>query len=294
MKRIALTGATGYIGKNFIRLLSAKYNIFCVIRKRSNNDNVNLSNCSIVSYSDEREIYDILDKINPDVVVHLAGVFFKSHNSENIGKMIDCNIRFSTVFIDAAAKAGCRRIINTGSYWQNYSGELYNPVNLYAATKQAFEDIIRFYQEVENISVITLTIFDTYGPEDNRKKVLNSLISLRDGDSIDMSSGNQKMFFCYIDDVIKAYDLAIERLLKFPEGIVEKYSVRSDIPVPLKEVVNKLLEISGKNLNINWGALPDRKREIENPEGIGEILPEWKPDFDLDRGLKLLSESYRL
>lgn len=292
MYKLVLSGATGYIGKNFVQLLSSKYKIFCIVRKVSNIDDIRNIRCTILSYSDEKELYGVLDRIKPDVAIHLAGVFFGGHDSNSIGEMIDCNVRFSTVFLDAVVKAGCRRFVNTGSYWQNYLCDIYNPVNLYAATKQAFEDIIRYYIEAESISALTLTIFDTYGPGDNRKKILNSLMKLRDGESIDMSRGNQKLFLCYINDVIKAYDVSIERIMNISDGIMEKYSVRTDTPIPLREIVERLLSISGRTININWGALPNRNREIENPSGIGKTIPDWKPDYDLDRGLKLFSDSY--
>ena len=293
MYKLVLSGSTGYIGKNFIRILGNKYEIFCIVRKKTDKENAIKGNCVVISYSKEKELYGILDSIKPDVAVHLAGVFLGNHDSDTIGGMIDCNIRFSTFFLDAAVKAGCHKIINTGSYWQNYLGEPYNPVNLYAATKQAFEDVMKYYQKAENAAGITLTIFDTYGPNDNRKKILNTLMNLQDGESIDMSPGNQKMFFCYIDDVIKAFDVAIEKVIELPDGVIEKYAIRSENPIPLKDVVLTLLKISGKNLVINWGRLPYRKREIIDPDGIGEIIPNWCAEIDLYQGLKMFSDSYR-
>lgn len=293
MYKLVLSGSTGYIGKNFIRILGNKYKIFCIVRERTVNDNVKKNDCVVISYAEEKELYGILESVKPDVVVHLAGVFLGNHAPDTIGEMIDCNIRFSTIFLDAAVKSGCHRIVNTGSYWQNYLGESYNPVNLYAATKQAFEDLMRYFQEAESLSGITMTIFDTYGPNDNRKKILNVLMKLKDGESIDMSSGEQKMYFCYIDDVINAFDVAIEKVVKLPDGIIEKYAIRSDDPVSLKDAVLTLLKISGKDIVINWGRLPYRKREIINPEGIGKIIPNWHAEIDLYQGLKMFSDSYK-
>ena len=47
--------------------------------------------------------------------------------------------------VEALAQGGCGTFVNTGSAWQHVDGEPYRPKSLYAATKQAFEDIVHFY-----------------------------------------------------------------------------------------------------------------------------------------------------
>jgi nucleoside-diphosphate-sugar epimerase len=59
--------------------------------------------------------------------------------------------------------AGIRRLVNAGTTWQHYLGQVYDPVNLYAATKQAFEAILKFYTSTRDFQAITLELTDTYG-----------------------------------------------------------------------------------------------------------------------------------
>jgi CDP-3, 6-dideoxy-D-glycero-L-glycero-4-hexulose-4-reductase len=55
--------------------------------------------------------------------------------------MITSNITFGTKLLEIASRTGVKTFINTSSAMQNYDNNSYSPTNLYAATKQAFEDI---------------------------------------------------------------------------------------------------------------------------------------------------------
>lgn len=291
MFRVLVSGGTGYIGSNFVKRYAGKYELYCLVRKQSDISLIEKSGCCLIRFEKEEDLYEIIDSIKPEVLIHFAGVFLGDHDKNTIGRMIDCNIRFSTMLVDAAVRAGCRRVINTASYWQNFNGREYSPVNLYAATKQAFEDVLQYYVEAEHASVISLMIFDTYGPSDKRRKILNIVNELTDGEQLDMSDGMQKMYFCYIDDVVDAFDVAVQILMGLPDGTKEKFAVRPNHPVALRDVVEILLRRKSKeNITIRWGERNHREREIINPDGIGEILPDWNEEYDLERGIRMMTE----
>src|SRR5690606_23561143 len=131
----------------------------------------------------------------------------------------------------------------------------YSPVCLYAATKQAFESILAFYQETAQLGAITLTLFDTYGPEDRRSKLLPLLVRMKpDDEPLEMSPGEQKIDLVYIDDVIDAYLLAASMLLRGTvSGCGEQYAVGTGVPISLRELVAVYERISGWQLPIQWG-----------------------------------------
>ena len=139
--KIAVTGATGYIGNHLVSVLGREHEVYAIVRDTSDTAAIEPHIKELAVYDRER-IYDLLAEARPDILIHLAGVFYGEHNAENISDLLESNLVFSTVIFDAAAAAGCRKIINTGTYWQQFLGEPYNPVNLYAATKQAAEDIL--------------------------------------------------------------------------------------------------------------------------------------------------------
>lgn len=292
MKTLVVSGATGYIGLNIVEKLLNQYEIYAFVRKTSNIKKLEtFLPAEKMILSDETDMYDRIADIKPDYFVHLAGKFVGQHNRDALNDLIESNIAAAARMLDAVYCAGCRNIINTGSYWQNYLGEENNPVDFYAATKSAFADIIRYYTKAKGCKCITLKLFDTYGPDDTRGKLLNLIKRLEDGQSIDVSSCTQKMFYCYIDDVVDAYSRALEYLVEKPSGYFGEYAVRGDEPIELKQVIELFKEISGKNVIINYGARSPREREINDPTGIGIILPGWECKVPLDVGLKKFGES---
>ena len=290
--KIAVTGATGYIGNHLVSVLGREHEVYAIVRDTSDTAAIEPHIKELAVYDRER-IYDLLAEARPDILIHLAGVFYGEHNAENISDLLESNLVFSTVIFDAAAAAGCRKIINTGTYWQQFLGEPYNPVNLYAATKQAAEDILLYYVKAKECSAVTLQIFDSYGPNDHRNKILNMIKKLEDGAGIDMSQGRQKMYYCHIEDLVSGYVRAVSLVNEMGPGAYARYALRGEEPRELRILVEEFLKISGRHLQINWGGRAYRDREIMDPAGIGTVLPGWQPRYNWQQGVKtLLDERY--
>jgi nucleoside-diphosphate-sugar epimerase len=118
---------------------------------------------------------EIVKRSNPDVVFHLASLFLSQHRPENVEPLIQSNLLFSTQLVEAMVNNGCKLLVNTGTSWQHFEDAHYSPVNLYAATKQAFEVILDYYVEAKGLALISLALFDTYGPGDPRPKLFSLL-----------------------------------------------------------------------------------------------------------------------
>ena len=288
--KIVVTGATGFIGRHVAqRMVQVGHDVYCIVRPTSN-CGVLPKRAKVVMPHDNGELYDLMQRIRPDVVVHIAGMFLGEHTEQTIQQMLHSNIDFPVILLDAAVSAGCKRVVNTGSYWQYFESDVYCPVNLYAATKQAFEDVLAYYVETKGVSVVDLMLFDVYGYGDTRRKVLNLVADLKDGESMAMSPGNQELFFCYVEDVVDAYMCAMEMVHSFGDGECVKYAVRDREPIRLRDFIEMYLDIVGKNVVLRWGDLSYRKREIMNPRNIGEILPGWRPKYSLKEGLLKYAE----
>lgn len=290
MEKILMSGATGFIGSHLIKRLKQEgYELFIIVRPTTDvsavKEIVPIKN--IVVLAEREELYRKIKEIKPFIYIHLMGAFYTSHNSMNITQMIDANIRDSLLVLDAVNESGCKKIINTASYWQNRENQSYSPVNLYAATKQAFETLLVHYIENEKLSVITLTIFDTYGAGDKRKKILNTVYQLKDGEMLDLTNGEQKMYLCYIDDIVSGYLAAIEKVKTLEGGKALKYALRDDgEPIALKDILMTAVHVWGKNIKLNFGAIERKKTEIDDPSGYGDVLPNWETSVGLEDGLK--------
>ena len=199
----------------------------------------------------------------------------------------------SSNIIEAGVMSGIKWFINTGTFWQHYDNQEYNPINLYAATKQAFEDILRYYRENSSVKITTLKLNDTFGPGDTRPKIFNLWSKIgKTGEILKMSPGSQKMDVLYIDNVIAAYD-AVVKLLENDKQFEDSYMVTSDEIYSLRELAEIFSNETGRELNIEWGVFPYREKENMLPWNKGNRIPGWKPDISLREGLKILIGNHK-
>ena len=289
--RIVVTGATGYLGRKLVKRLKEEgHDIYAVVRAGSDSSKIKDSVLGVIQSIPYEGLEDKFSGINPEVYINLAGFYCGSHTKNSIGELLDANVTLPAFVMDASIKNGCTHIIHTASVQQNYAGKNYDPVNLYAATKQAFEDILHYYTSLKKINAVTLQLFETYGADDTRGKVFNLVRSLKEGESIAMSPGKQKLYFCYVDDVIEAYVHALGLVVRDVAGADHKYAVRLEQPIELRKFVEKYFELMKKDVPVEWGKREYMAKEIMDPTGIGEILPGWEAKISYLQGLTLCSE----
>ena len=170
--RILVTGATGFIGTNLTRELRKNNDLFILGQFEGDPEKLDLP--GIVMTDDIQRLADYIKANEIEGIIHLASLYLTVHTSEQVKDLVLSNVYFGTAVLEAASLAGTVKwFLNTGSIWQNYNvkGDDYNPVNLYAATKQAFIDMAKYYSDVFGIRFCTLKLCDTYGPNDTRKKL---------------------------------------------------------------------------------------------------------------------------
>lgn len=291
--RVALiTGATGFVGSRLAcRLLRDGWRVHVLTRAHSRApDGPWLAGAARhVHDGSTEDLVRCMAEVKPDVVFHLASLFLSQHGAKDVQPLVSSNVLFSSQLLEAMHANRVGRIVNTGTSWQHYNNDDYNPVCLYAATKQAFDAILEYYVQACGIEAITLSLFDTYGADDPRPKLFHLLRQAAAGGApLDMSAGQQLIDLVHIDDVTHAYALAAQRLLASAVTRHERYAVSSGQPLPLQELVRLYAEATRQQVAVNWGARPYREREVMRPWDSGQAVPGWRPNVGLRAGLSAL------
>lgn len=290
--KILLTGATGFIGVNFVLQLYKKYEIIALVRRTSNVEKIK-DYCKIYYYDgDISSIEDVFKKEKIDGIVHLAAhVNNSNHDINDIKTLIASNILFGTQILEISKKNSIYFFINSSSSACYCNSNVYLPASLYAATKKAFEDIMYYYTLTSKIVFSNLLFYYTYG--NNPKQLFGILLKTSKTDEkLLMSDGTQVVDYSHVYDVVNGFDCLIELIQKDPEFCKDKiFSLKGKERKSLKEVVMLYEEVLGKKLNIKWGARAPRELEIMQPWEGGEKLPNWEQKISLKEGfLKMINE----
>lgn len=275
--KILITGATGFIGRHLYAALKNNHEVYALCRRSSNIEGIPADYVKFYD-GDIDELTGMFEAEKFDGVIHVASlVYSEMHQPQQIADLIDSNVTFGTILLDTAVRTGVKWFINTGSIWQNYESpdysDAYNPVNLYAASKQAFITIAKYYTEISAIRFSTLKICDTYGPNDNRRKIFTLFDEIaQNGETLDMTTGYQLIDMVHIDTVVQGFERLMYILSNPDSTFRPEYVVTSGDVKSLRCIAAEYEEKNNVKLNINWGARPHRLREVMKPYKGWNIL----------------------
>ena len=285
--RALVTGSSGFVGRRLAERLVAQGWTVHVVRRASTEAPAPAGTQAHRHDGTTAHLAAIAAAVKPDVTFHLASLFLAQHGLEDVVPLIRNNVEFGAQLLEAVASAGCRRLADAGTSWQHFGGADYDPVCLYAATKQAFADVLAYWVAARGFAATSLQLTDTYGPGDGRAKLIPMLLkAAREGRRVALSPGEQRLDLVHVDDVAEAFVIAGRRLLEGlpPSGHREVYAVSSGHPMRLRDVVELLRAATGLPIDVEWGARSYRPREVMEPWN-GPTLPGWSPHIALREGL---------
>lgn len=282
-----VTGATGFVGRHLVSSLQRDgWQVVALVRPTS--DVAHLYRVETVTMpGSASELAAVVATIAPAVVWHLATCFRGRHRAQDVEPLVAANVLLGTQLAEALAAAPPSVLVNVGSAWQRDAVGAYRPAALYAATKQAMEDILRYYAESGAFQVADVKLFDTYGPDDGRGKLLSQVHRASiTGEALAMSPGEQLIDLLYVDDAVKALRFAATAAVAAAEPW-QSWSASSGEARRVRDVIALFEAVTCRSVPLQWGALPYRAREMFEPWQAGDLVPGWFPEVPLEEGIRL-------
>lgn len=282
MKRVLLSGATSYLGRHLLPELGKYYEVHALIRPGSKRPPLPVHQVHVFDGS-PASVASAFHGPPYDAVIHLAAKTQSYCEAQDIPDFINTNVTLGALVLENMVLSGCKRLINASSFGQEYSEAQPVANGFYTATKNAFETILEFYVFAHDLNCISLRLFDIYGPQDERPRVLKQVLEA--GQSpLKLSEGSQEIFLVHVSDVVSAVQTSLRQIFALNGAAHEKFDVRGE-STSLRTAVETLVRVKGLHPSLRWGEIPYRKTQIMRPVRRS-LLPDWQPQIDLEQGLK--------
>jgi nucleoside-diphosphate-sugar epimerase len=247
MRKLLLTGSTGFIGSEILSELSKDNIIFTTSRRKKKSfKNKNITEINFQNYD---ELNRKLKKIKIDIIIHCATHYVKNHTYKDIKKLAETNILFGNIILENIKIMQVKKIINFSTVWENYNGKKDNLFNLYSAYKKSFSILLKYYEKkYPRINFYNLMISDTFGKSDKRKKIINVIRqNYRKNKKTFVISKNLYLNLLNVTDIVKAIKIILQKKIK--SGI---YLLKNKNNFRIDEVIKEFNRKSKKKIKIKW------------------------------------------
>ena len=308
MKSILVTGGAGFIGSNFVRYMLNKYADYRIIvldalTYAGNRENLaefegdNRFMFIHGNIKDEKIVDNLMS--NVDAVVNFAAETHVDRSIHEAGDFIDTDIRGTFVLLEAAKKYGIERFLHISTdevYGSADGGRSFKeddplmPNSPYSSSKAGADLLVRSYNITYGVPTLITRSSNNYGPYQYPEKLIPLFITNAIDDKPLPLYGDGKNIrdWIYVEDNCAGVDTVLHK-----GEIGRIYNIGGGNERENIFITKTILKLLSKSESLIKPVQDrpghDRRYSIETKrvEQLG-----WKPQVDLEKGLKKTVEWY--
>jgi len=250
-----------------------------------------------LNVADYDDCWEFINKIDPDVIVHLAAKVAGKPSITNPYDYFKVNVLGTLNILEAMRECDKKRLVYVSS-WSTYGslGDLYLPIaewteqhpeNPYGASKLMSEIAVKMYSELFGIKTVILRPTMIYGPNQPEKNVIQQIVDCIIYDEMFelYGSGNHTRECLYVTDMANVVEKAIRYVVNMDEKLFwEVFVVGTGKPYRIREII----DIAQKIRKFPVKLVPSSKWAFSQSSDITKVktVLGWTPKVDIKEGLE--------
>lgn len=296
MKRLFITGISGFIGQALWERLRNRYDI---IGLYYSGDECVTPSCYGADLLDFAAVHRLLEETKPDIIIHLAArteveksfyepVEFSSINYIGTVNLVEQS-RQILPDLELFLFSSTMETYGYQEVWEPFNEKTpQNPNAPYAVAKMACEKYLEYAGRAYDLPYCILRQTNTYGRIDNDFFVVEQIITqmLKNPDEINLGYAEPYRNFLFIDDLLSLYEAVLDNIDKSSKQI---FCTGPPNAIKIADLVDKIAGMIGWKGKVNWNTKPERVGEIYYLNSVCDKVYSilgWEPVVDLDKGLE--------
>jgi NAD dependent epimerase/dehydratase len=303
---VLVTGADGFIGSHLAERLvaeGARVRAFCLYNSRGSAGWLDEIPAATRDALDIR-LGDIRDArfveaatAGVEIVFHLAALIAIPYSYGAAESFVDTNVRGTLNVLEAARRAGVRRLVQTSTSEVYGTPETLpireshplNPQSPYAASKAAADHLALAFHRSFDLPVVVLRPFNTYGPRQSERAVLPTIIRqlLAGLGEVRLGRLDTRRDLTFVADTVDGFvraaiaDGAVGRTIQLGTGRAE--------------TIERVLELAARATRVTPRVIqvPERMRPdasevlaLQSDPALAQELLGWRATTELEAGIE--------